>query len=737
MQIHEYTGRIEQLIDQLAKETFAPGLYRPDKSWVLIEITRSAMNYVYLGRPKAFPLNVDWKYTLGKLELSASKNEILQERIRVQVLAQNLKSDLKENLLPAQGIKVTKSICSLEFTDTSVETQLKRVFALRSLTGYEKTVIRYKDSSTNSQDLKLEVSATGKASFYITYRLRGKDGKLGHQTAKVVANARTESVEQARQNAAHIRNTFIKKNKEVPATHFYENKAIKTFRELHEMQVRGERGQELKQSTVNEYDRIAFNYLGTKKDYLSYKAQRQTDFKYPNKKTKDYFVGIGILDRDFNSLTFTEAKKLHSQLRKAIEKNQHQNNKQPTGRQADKVFTYVRTLIDKGNLLMQEHDSSWDMRNSIILFSKEKTWVNPGGNSVRKDKTLPDQNYPTMWRGVQELRSYRLEKNESTSNLRNTKTDVRSYKLNSLFFEFLMFTGFRPEDAVRIEWSQVDLREGSITWKEEQRKNIKNHNGISDDNFVLFLNNQALKIVKALKSLYGQFCEEVSKPYDTKIQSLKDMNTIDFVAIKAVEQERDVKVSELACHRYLLCNAYLNNKMNANPSMFIDRLKESTGLRITAGSFRAMFQQKAAEVGLKDYEIKRLVFHKMNVNKADVQAGYNMTSASYLKRISQKVANKISSLCNAEFEQDTFMYIDSSMAKRIYAALDLEQKESDLSVELMSDDEYDAYVEAEQRTIEENAQMMLEDFLVLMKDPGVKSAVENLNRYKNRHYKLS
>ena len=61
----EYTGRIDPLIDQLAKETFAPGLHHPDKSWVLIEITRSAMNYVYLGRPTAFPLNVDWKYTQG------------------------------------------------------------------------------------------------------------------------------------------------------------------------------------------------------------------------------------------------------------------------------------------------------------------------------------------------------------------------------------------------------------------------------------------------------------------------------------------------------------------------------------------------------------------------------------------------------------------------------------------------------------------------------------------------
>ncbi|HCG7281261.1 TPA: hypothetical protein NJ358_005356 [Vibrio parahaemolyticus] len=735
MQVQKFAGRMEKLLFRLMEGSVKPGLYRPDKSWMLLEVSDSKVNYVYYGRPNAFPRKVEWKYTIGEVDLSSTKKDVQVDYARIYVLAESLQAALRENRLPAKEIKVKKSISSLEFTETAVQNQIKTIQSLRSVTGYENTIIKYKDTSANSQGIKLEVSTKGKASYYITYRLKDENGNWSNESAKVVGNAKTDSIEQARQRAIYLQDNFINKNKPTPSTHIFENRAVKTFRDLHELQVRGERGKSLNPSSIAEYDRIAFNYLGSKNDYLEYRKKRNAESIRPNKKHRDQYIGLGILDRDFDTLTFLEARQLHAQLRKAVIKNKARLKQVSTGRQADKVFTYLRTLIDKGNLLMQEQEPSWNMRNPILLFSKEKVWVNPGGNSVRKDKTLPDQSYPNMWRGIQELRSYRLETSAENANKRNTKTDVRSYKLNSYFYEFLLYTGFRPEDAVRIEWSQIDLKQGSITWRGSQRQGIKNHAGIGDEHFVLYLNQQALNVVKALHNLYQQFRQEIAAPFDVLIEKAK-ADKASNKTIKSLEQKRDAELEKLACNQYLLCNAYLNNKMKQNPTIFIDKLEGLTDLRVTAGAFRAMFQQKAAEVGLKDYEIKRLVFHKMNVNKSDVQAGYNMTSSTYLKRISQKVANKLAALCNAEFEQETFMLIDSSTAKKIYAALDLDHDSPESPVELMTDDEYKAYVEAEQRTIEEHAQLILEDFLTLMKDPSAKAAFNNLNHYKKRHYKL-
>ncbi|SON49043.1 Arm DNA-binding domain-containing protein [Vibrio tapetis] len=736
MHVQTFNGNVAELLAQLSSDTLLVGRYCASDSPVVINVKKANVELLWIGRPKAFPLNVQWHYVLGVMPRMQDHDALLKEMARVELLSVRLEYSLERNWLPPKEVlKIVQPICSLDFSDTAVQTQLKKVFALASIEGYEKTVLKYKDTSSNSEGIKLEVRASGSASYYITYRLKDDQGKWSNESAKVVGNARTVSLLQAREEAHYLKAKFIEKNKVPPKTHTRENKAVRTFRQLHELHVRSERGSKLKPGTVADYDAVAFNYLGKQRDYNQYQKERQDHHHRAPRSTKGTFVGLGILDRDFDSLNYTEAKQLHADLKTAIDLNNQAVGKTSTGRQADKVFTYVRTLIDKGNLLMQERDPEWSMRNPITLFSKEKIWCNPGGNSVRKDKTLPDQCYPTLWRGLQELRSYRLD--NTSGNTRNVHKDVRSYKLNSLFYEFLLYTGFRPEDAVRIEWSQISMKEGSITWKASQRQNIKNGAGINDEHFVLYLNQQSFQVIKALDTLYQSYRDEIAEPFERQVEKIKAEKAVDLNKIKTLQDERDEDIARLACERYLFCNAYLNNKMKPNPTLFIDRLEGLTDLRITAASFRAMFQQKAAEVGLKDYEIKRLVFHKMQVNKSDVQAGYNMTSASFLKRISQRVANKISALCRSEFEQETFMLLDSSMAKRIKNALDLETHNKSEVIELMNDEQYEAFAQAEKRTVEENAQMMLDDFLQLMQNPAVKSELERLNLYKHRHYKVN
>jgi integrase len=266
---------------------------------------------------------------------------------------------------------------------------------------------------------------------------------------------------------------------------------------------------------------------------------------------------------------------------------------------SDKSLSFVKSLFNYArgkyinNITNEEHIKS----NPTEILVKDKLWKVNGGQSRRKRECIDTEDLPCLLDAIEEIEHYK-------DGIKHIHTVSRSCIVASHFFKFMLFTGWRPEEVVEIEWVQVSVDCREITWDDRQAA-IK-LKGIEP--FYRFpLNEEATKVLLNLKN-YGYnekwvFPNNSQKPYNNKKQG--------------------------AGH------------FKQNPTQYINLLQKlvANDKRYTAGIYRKTFQTYAEECGLFSSTIKRLVFHTQK--HSDVQSGYIASKREWLRKQSQKVADYI------------------------------------------------------------------------------------------------
>ena len=158
-----------------------------------------------------------------------------------------------------------------------------------------------------------------------------------------------------------------------------------------------------------------------------------------------------------------------------------------------------------------------------------------------------------------------------------------------------MFTGWRPEEACKLNWRQVSKDFKDVTWDDsEAAANLKG----AKKQYRFPLNTEATKVLQSIKSY--NFDSEYVFPANN-----------------------------------------LTSHVKQNPTQYVDIVQQEVGngKRYTLGIYRKTFQTYAHKVGIDDITIKRLVFHTQKFY--DVQSGYIKAHRETLREKSQKIADYI------------------------------------------------------------------------------------------------
>jgi len=416
-----------------------------------------------------------------------------------------------------------------------------------------------KDTSSDSRGLILRLSKNGRMTFVVHGRISSKNSSAQYFT---IGNAREIRLKIARKRAGEFKewmNAGKNPTDERKALTF-EISLIEIFEDY--LKARGvktvENVEGLKVETVAEYHNH-FNRLSKR-----------------------------FISKDARKITQEDIINEHNRIAK---KN--------TPFMSDKSLSFVKALFNYArgkyinNITNEEHIKS----NPVEILVKDKLWKINGGQSRRKRECIDTEDLPSLLNAIEKMEFY-------TDGIKHIHTVSRSCIVASHFFKFMLFTGWRPEEVVEIEWSQVSEDCKEITWDDRQAA-IK-LKGIEP--FYRFpLNEEATKVLLNLKN-YGYtekwvFPNNSQKPYKNKKQG--------------------------AGH------------FKQNPTQYVNLLQQlvDNDKRYTAGIYRKTFQTYAEECGLLGSTIKRLVFHTQK--HSDVQSGYIASKREWLRKQSQKVADYI------------------------------------------------------------------------------------------------
>jgi len=214
-----------------------------------------------------------------------------------------------------------------------------------------------------------------------------------------------------------------------------------------------------------------------------------------------------------------------------------------------------------------------------------------GGRSRRVRTCIDTQNLNSLINAIDEM-EYENDHRYSVSDLVQGKQSFSAI-IASHLFKFLLFTGWRPEETVQIEWSQVSDDCKDITWNDE-------------------------KAVEKLKYAEEKYRFPLNC-YATEV--LLNLKKYNFES------------------KWVFPNKTLSHHFKQNPTAYINLLEKKTAQRYSLGIYRKTFQTYAEHLGFLSSTIKRLVFHTQS--HYDIQSGYIALNRETLRNRSQQVADYI------------------------------------------------------------------------------------------------
>lgn len=245
------------------------------------------------------------------------------------------------------------------------------------------------------------------------------------------------------------------------------------------------------------------------------------------------------------------------------------------------LFTYALVKYKKAN-----SQTPLLLTNPVLIINTDKRWNVNGGRSRRKKECIDTSDIKALLNALEQLETY-------TDGVKHIHTTSSAAVIASHFFRFLLFTGWRPEEVVQIEWNQVSEDCSDVTWNDEDAAS-KLKNAVPYYRFPL--NNEAKKVMSSIKNY--KFESPWVFPANNLISHFKQ-----------------------------------------NPTLYIEALEKIAGKRYTAGIYRKTFQTYAEECKINKDTIKWLVFHTQRT--FSVESGYIDKTRESFRKESQMVADYI------------------------------------------------------------------------------------------------
>lgn len=448
------------------------------------------------------------------------------------------------------------------FSESWVQEELKKEGAGSRL---------FKDTHKKANGLMLRVSPKGKGAYFIEGRIKGSNGSVLRPS---VGDPSKMHLYEARNIASEFHN-IMELGKD-PRVAYYSQNLSASLESVHN-------------------------------DYISQRDLKDSSLKSVNGFLKA--MSPKFKTRNILSIRQDDIIKEHESI-----KVRH------TGKVADKVMRHVDALYRMAAAVyLDEDEMPIVQRNPVDVLRTQKKWFFNNGYTGRKAETIDTVHLPSILSAIAQMKAYRgINKFVHKEN--------QSMFVAACFFELLLFTGWRPSDAVSIEWHQVSDDCKEVSWSDEEAaEKLKNAEGM----YKAPLNRQAQNVLLELKA----------RKFDCK---------------------------------YVFPNASLSNHLKANPTDYNNKLTElaDTGQRYTAGIFRKAYQTFAEYVGVNSVTIKRLVFHTQK--HYTVQGGYIFPERENLRKKSQRVADFIllhgertNELMTREVQIDSklFLYAQEELSK--------------------------------------------------------------------------
>lgn len=399
-----------------------------------------------------------------------------------------------------------------------------------------------KDTNPASMGLRLRLNKGGKMSFFIKGRIKDQV-KLYSQSTFYIGCARHMDLKTARKIAGEYREQL--ENGHNPKNCKGGGKVFVTLNSL-----------------LNEY------------------VNRR---RIKDKTEKSYRYRIGklspkITEMRIEQLTYNQLLLEHKRIGAKI------------GYIADQAIKLVGILIKfaQNNYFDPITKASIVKNNPVSLFCVNSDWFVNGGKSRRKRECIDTSHLPMLLNAIDALKDYK-------DGVKHKHTTSQNAVMASHFFKFLLFTGWRPEEVVKIKWEQVSETLDDVTWDDKKAAaSLKN----AVEQYRVPLNTYARDVLISLKSL-------------------------------ALSSE------------YVFPSADLKTHFKQNPTDYVDVLEKlvNNNHRYTAGIYRKAFQTYASNCHVQYWTSKRLVFHTQAGD--DVHSGYIASEREVLRADSQTIGDYI------------------------------------------------------------------------------------------------
>jgi hypothetical protein len=284
---------------------------------------------------------------------------------------------------------------------------------------------------------------------------------------------------------------------------------------------------------------------------------------------------------------------------------------------SDKTFQLVGAIF-RNAMKIYSGNSGHDQVvqfNPVKVLNDTDAWKVNGGQSRRRAVCIDTEHMPDVYRAIEEMKDYK-------DGIKYIHKQTPSAVVAAHFFRFMLFTGWRPEEACKMTWSQVADDFKDVTWNDSEA-------------------------AATLKGGEEQYRAPLNTEAQATLKSLKEYNYgTDWV----------------------FPNMTQTNHFGQNPTLYVDLLTKlaNTGERYTAGIFRKTFQTYAEHINVHPVTIKRLVFHTQKYY--NTQGGYIFANRENLRRQSQRVCDfillhsKKANLAKSQQVQVDIKYVEAALA---------------------------------------------------------------------------
>ncbi|HCG5283687.1 TPA: DUF4102 domain-containing protein [Vibrio parahaemolyticus] len=645
------------------------GIYKAsaDKSNILIEKSKFKISYLTVGKPALLAKNLrDIANIDFSLVVTLGEGIDLEEAKKRSLLVHTA---FKNNhVLPSFAvIKKTKTL-EKNFSVTLVKNLVKR-FSDLGKTGCYNVSYTLKDSTPNVTTTYLRLSSKGSSSYFLRY-------KLQHSSTFDLGDASQTTLEKAKEYALRVQEIVKSGRKPTKASVFAnEVEGVPTLRDLHLISLNAKVKNKPKEESTKTAENAIFKVIETR---------------------------TGYADQPFTAITESDVYETHARITQEMkEERDPQSKKEFTGLTADKVVHRFSALIKIGNKILtrQAHEKQVKKGKATSLAevysynpaSGFTSFNTPNGNGWRKNKYTNKNELGNMFKALWVMRRFRNTKKDSSDTVRNSKARVRGFCYQSYFYEFLLYTGFRPQDAYKITWDQVNLEHMFIEFNDPYRslfqgdayekmmkpvKLPKNVAHLKYDLF-LYLNRQAARVIKVMYKIRNHNLHRIKVPFRNKIEALELEMAEQGFSVKRAEQLKKLKKEldeALAAYPdYVFINSTHKSHIKENLNTFSSKAFEIFGIDMTAGIPRATFQnigRHAAGLGVTSYDISRLVFH--TVKSSSTQDGYVGFDPDLLRQKSQIIADLIDEFAFGDEDAVTTVMLNPLLMKKIKSLIDVD-----------------------------------------------------------------